>query len=70
MALEIATSPNAPAKLSIPGAVADTRSADRHLATAAIPIGGLPPGDYVIRAIVSMQGQPSGRVVRTIRKVP
>jgi VWFA-related protein len=69
MALEIATSPNAPAKLSIPGAVADTRSADRHLATAAIPIGGLPPGDYVIRAIVSMQGQPSGRVVRTIRKV-
>ena len=70
MALEIATAPNGPAKLSIPGAVDETRSNDRRLATAAIPIGGLPPGDYVIRAVVSMQGQPSGRVVRTIRKVP
>jgi VWFA-related protein len=69
IALEIATSPNGPAKLSIPGAVAETRSPDRRLATAAIPIGGLPPGDYVIRAVVSMPGQPSGRVVRTIRKV-
>lgn len=70
IALEIATSPNGPAKLSIPGAVAETRSADRRLATAAIPIGGLPPGDYVIRAVVRMEGQPSGRVVRTIRKIP
>jgi hypothetical protein len=69
IALEIATSPNGPAKLSIPGAVAETRSTDRRLATAAIPIGGLPPGDYVIRAVVSLPGQPSGRVVRTIRKV-
>jgi VWFA-related protein len=67
--LELATTPNGPAKLSIPGAVAETRSAERRLATAAIPIGGLPPGDYIVRAVVSLEGQPSGRVVRTIRKV-
>jgi len=69
MAIEIATAPNGPARVSIPGAVAETRSSDRRLATAAIPIGGLAPGDYVVRAVVSMEGQPSGRVVRTIRKV-
>ena len=69
MALELAASPNGPAKLSIPGAVAQTRSSERHLATAAIPIGGLPAGDYVVRAVVSMDGQASGRVVRTIRKI-
>jgi hypothetical protein len=67
--LELATTPNGPAKLSIPGAVAETRHSERRLATAAIPIGGLPPGDYVVRAVVTMEGQPSGRVVRTIRKV-
>ena len=68
MVLELATTPNGPARLSIPGAVAETRSSDRRLATAAIPIGGLPPGDYVVRAIVSMEGQTAGKVVRTIRK--
>lgn len=69
IALEIATTPNGPAALSIPGAVADTRATDRRIATAAIPIGGLPPGDYIVRAVISMEGHPAGRVSRTIRKV-
>jgi VWFA-related protein len=68
LVLEIAGTPNGPARLSIPGAVAETRSRDRRIAAAAIPIGGMRPGDYVLRAVVSMQGHPSGRVVRTIRK--
>jgi hypothetical protein len=38
-------------------------------ATGAVPIGALPPGDYVVRALVALQDQPYGRVVRTIRKV-
>jgi VWFA-related protein len=67
--LEIATTPNGPAALSIPGAVADTRATDRRIATAAIPIGGLPPGDYIVRAVVSMEGEQAGRVSRTIRKI-
>jgi hypothetical protein len=69
VALELATTPNGPAALTIPGAVGATRAADRRIATAAIPIGGLPPGDYVVRAVVSMEGQPAGRVSRTIRKI-
>ena len=69
VALEIAATPNGPARLTIPGAVADTRSADRRLATAAIPIGGFPPGDYVIRAVVTAEGQPAGRTMGTLRKI-
>ena len=38
-------------------------------ATGAVPIGALPPGDYVVRALVALKDQPYGRVVRTIRKV-
>lgn len=67
--LEVAQTPNGPAAAAIPGAVERTRSADRLIANAAIPIGGLPPGDYVVRAVVSMEGQPAGRVARTLRKI-
>jgi VWFA-related protein len=45
-----------------------TSGPSRFTASAAVPIGGLPPGDYVVRAIVGVEGQPSGRVVRTLRK--
>jgi hypothetical protein len=69
VALELATTPNGPARLTIPGAVSESRSGERRLATIAIPIGALPPGDYVVRAVVSMEGQPAGRVSRTLRKV-
>ena len=52
-----------------PDAVSESRSGERRLATIAIPIGALPPGDYIVRAIVSLEGQPAGRVSRTLRKV-
>jgi hypothetical protein len=67
--LELATTPNGPARLSIPGVVAETRASDRRIATAAIPIGALQPGDHVVRAVVAMDGQPAGRVIQTIRKI-
>lgn len=66
---EVARTINGPAIVSMPGAFAATTEADRFLVTAAIPIGALPPGDYVVRATVAAQDQAGGRVVRPIRKV-
>jgi hypothetical protein len=31
-------------------------------------IDNLPPGDYLMRATVSLNGKPVGRVTRTMRK--
>ena len=42
----------------------------RHIAIGALPIASLPPGEYVVRAIVSVDGRPTGRLVRTLRKSP
>lgn len=66
---EIARTLNGPAIVAMPGAFAATTDADRFLVTAAIPIGALPPGDYVVRATVAAQDQAGGRVIRPIRKV-
>jgi len=43
-------------------------SEDQHVALGGIPIGALPPGDLVVRAIVSLDGVPVGAVTRTLRK--
>ena len=41
----------------------------RYMIVGALPIAALTPGDYVVRAIVSVDGRPVGRVYRTLRKV-
>ena len=64
---ELARSLNGPPMVTVPGALAAT--GDHHSATAAIPIGALSPGDYVVRATIGIAGQPSTRVERTLRKV-
>lgn len=66
---ELARSLNGPALVAMPGAFAATAEADKFLVTGAIPIGALPPGDYVVRATVAAQDQAGGRVVRPLRKV-
>ena len=43
-------------------------SDDQHVALGGIPIGSLPPGDLVVRAVVSLDGVPVGAVTRTLRK--
>jgi hypothetical protein len=40
----------------------------KFVVTGTIPVGALKPGDYVIRAVVTVEGQGSGRVIRTLRK--
>jgi hypothetical protein len=67
--LEIARSLNGPAIASMPAAITPTEDATRATLSAVIPLGALPAGDYVIRAVISSPDGPSGRVVRTLRKV-
>jgi hypothetical protein len=66
--IEVAQSATSPALITTPLAIEASREAGRFLAQGAVPIGGLPPGDYVVRAVVGIEGQPPARVMRTIRK--
>ena len=66
-ALEIAKTMNGPALSAVPLAI-ESSAENRYIAKGAIPIGALPPGDYVIRALVGIEGQALTRVVRTLRK--
>jgi len=38
-------------------------------ATGSVPLGALPPGDYVVRGVVRLEDGTTGRVMRTIRKI-
>lgn len=65
--IELAATLNGPAIVAMPLAI--TRIGDgRFVATGALPIGALPPGDYIVRALVGAEGHPPTRVVRTLRK--
>jgi hypothetical protein len=45
-----------------------TRADDQRIAFGGFSIESLPPGDYLMRAVVSLDGKPVGKVVRTLRK--
>jgi hypothetical protein len=66
--LELARTTNGPALVTVPLAI-ESRAAGRYAATGAVPVGALPPGDYVVRAMIALEGYPATRVVRTLRKV-
>ena len=67
-ALEVARTLDGPAVATL--RLALERAAEgRYLATGAIPLGALPPGDFVVRATVGIEGQPAVQIVRTLRKV-
>ena len=66
--IEVASTLNGPPVIQMPLVIEPTDSPNRFTATGAVPIGNLPPGDYVVRALIGLEGQPSGRVVRTLRK--
>ena len=67
--VEIAQNIDGAALLSTPLALEATSEDGRYLATGAVPIGALPPGDFVVRAVVAVEGQTPGLVFRTLRKV-
>jgi hypothetical protein len=65
--LEIARELNGPALLAVPLAISSTAEG-RYVAKGAVPLGALPSGDYAVRAIVGLEGQPETRVTTTLRK--
>jgi hypothetical protein len=65
---EVARTTDGPAILSVNGMAAATTQEGKFAVTGAIPVGALEPGDYAIRAVVTVPGQGSGRVLRTLRK--
>ena len=68
-AFDIAETVNGPALRSQVAVFAATDQPDRFVATAVLPIGTLPPGDYIVRAAVAIEKQPVTRVVRAMRKI-
>ena len=67
--MEIAASMDGPAIATVQPGGSGTSEPDRFILTAEIPIASLAPGDYVVRAIVSMADQPEGTVTKTFRKI-
>jgi hypothetical protein len=65
--LELARTVNGPALIQMPLAI-ESAGENHYTARGVLPIGALPPGDYVVRAIVGVQGHPPTRVIRTLRK--
>jgi hypothetical protein len=63
---EVASTPQGPAVATVDaqvGSEGNTRTAIGPFSPA-----GLPPGDYLVRAILSIDGKPAGQVTRTLRK--
>lgn len=66
--LEIARDLDGPPIVRVPLAL--TRASDtRVIATGTVPLGAMPPGDYVVRGTITLDDGTTGRVVRTLRKV-
>ena len=66
-AVELAQTLNGPAIISVP-LVVQSSGESRFAAMGSVAVGALPPGDYIVRAIVGLEGSAPTRVVRTIRK--
>ena len=67
--LELARTLEGPALVKLPltlSAVGEGRVA----ATATVPIGALPSGDYVVRGVISLEDGTTGQVSCTLRKAP
>jgi len=67
-ALEVGRDADGPPLASVPLALSRADES-RVTATGAVPLGALPPGDYVVRGIIRLEDGTTGRVMRTLRKV-
>jgi hypothetical protein len=66
--LDVATSAEGSPLASAQTTVSPGNTDDMRVAFGGFSIAGLSPGDYLMRAIVSLDGKPVGKVVRTLRK--
>ena len=67
MYVEVVGAPGDP--IQVPLSPAASSEQDKFLLSAKLPIAPLKPGDYTVRAIVAVEGQPEAVVTRTLRKV-
>jgi hypothetical protein len=65
---EVARTTDGPAIMTANATASATNEDDKVGVTGTIPVGALEPGDYVVRAVVTVAGQGSARVLRTLRK--
>jgi hypothetical protein len=66
--VELAETADGPALSSVQPTPAATPVQDKFMFTAKLPIASLKPGDYQVRAKLAFEGQPTGVLLRTIRK--
>jgi hypothetical protein len=66
--LDVASTSDGAALATAQTSVKPGGSDDMRIAYGGFDIATLPPGDYLMRAIVSLDGKPVGKVVRTLRK--
>jgi VWFA-related protein len=65
--VEIAQNDSAPALVSAPVRIGDSRTPTRRPARALVSIGLLPPGDYLARAVVTLPDKTTGRLLHPVR---
>jgi hypothetical protein len=58
--MDVARDVDGPSVREVPARLVNTPDPGRRIAEAVIPVDGLPPGDYVVRATVSLAGTPVG----------
>jgi VWFA-related protein len=68
VAMELAATEDGPALVRVPGTIVSTKDPDRRRATGVVPIGQLATGDYVLRAVLSVDGRPIATLRRILRK--
>jgi hypothetical protein len=68
VSLDMAQTPEGPALASAETQVTPGSSDDARRAFGGFAIDNLAPGDYIMRAVVTLDGKPVGKVVRTLRK--
>lgn len=65
---EVASAMEGPPLATIEGSIRTTPNEDRRATLGTIDLASLKPGDYLVRAIVTLNGKEIGRVTRTLRK--
>ena len=67
--IELATTPGGNAFISTPATIPPPRSDDARMISGEIPIAMIPPGDFELRVVVTIDGRPGVRAATTLRKV-
>ncbi len=65
---ELAESEGGPAIANAPAQLSNGPTEDTRIAFGGFGIGPMEPGDLLMRAVVTLDGKPLGRVTRTVRK--